>query len=101
MSAMRAHTLRRGIICVIQTPFDADGAVDLKSLRRLATDVIEAGVDGVLAPVVASEVASLSSAERTQVVDVIAQTVAGRAPLIVGASSDETDHCRRYAAGSP
>lgn len=89
--------LPRGIVSVVQTPFDSAGGIDRASLERLVNDAILAGVDGLLAPVVASEVAWLSPAERREVVRRIAGVAAGRVPLIVGASDDSPETCRRMA----
>ena len=92
-----SRCLPRGIISVVQTPFDSAGGIDVPSLERLVNDAILAGVDGLLAPVVASEVAWLSPAERREVVQRIAGVAAGRVPLIVGASDDLPETCRSMA----
>ena len=76
--------LRRGIIAVLQTPFDARGRVDEESLENLVEATIAAGVAGFLVPVVASEVAHLSPPERQQIVCRVATTNRGRVPLVVG-----------------
>ncbi len=89
--------MHRGIISVVQTPFDADGAVDFDSMGNLLEDAIDAGVRGFLAPVVASEVATLSETERKQIARFIATTVNGRVPFIVGASADDPATCRGFA----
>lgn len=90
--------LPRGIISVVQTPFDEKGAIDEASLRWLLRDAIDAGAAGLLLPVVASEVASLSAAERARLVEVATEENAGRVAVIVGASSDEPAACRAFAA---
>ncbi len=86
--------LPRGIVSVVQTPFDAGGAVDVASLQRLVDDAVRGGVAGLLSPVVASETAHLSVDEREKVVRRVAEAAAGRVPLIVGASSDSPETCR-------
>lgn len=85
----------RGIVSVVQTPFDADDKIDLLSLARLIEDAISAGVNGFLAPAVASEVAYLSDAERDSAVQVIATANANRVPFIVGASSNDIAQCQK------
>ncbi len=90
--------LPRGIVPVVQTPFDADGQVDLSGLARLADDAIASGAVGLLAPVVASEVAWLSDEERDAIVRTLAEVSRGRVPFLVGASSDQPQTCRRHAA---
>jgi 4-hydroxy-tetrahydrodipicolinate synthase len=90
--------LPRGIVSVLQTPFDEQGALDATSLTRLADSAIAAGVSGFLAPVVASEVQALSSAERERIVRVVSVAARGRVPLIVGASAEEARQCVGHAA---
>jgi 4-hydroxy-tetrahydrodipicolinate synthase len=93
-----APLLPRGVVPVVQTPFDSRGEVDFESLHRLVDDALAAGAAGFLAPVVASEVACLSAAERTQIVRELSSHLAGCAPFIVGASSDDPRVCREMAS---
>jgi len=97
MSRPRHDSLPRGIVPVVQTPFDSDGKVDRASLDRLVEDAIAAGAAGFLTPAVASEVAHLEPAEREQIIRQVAARVGNRVPLIVGASSDDTRTCGRLA----
>ena len=83
-------TLQQGIISVIQTPFDSQGAVDQASLDNLVEDAIAGGVNGFLVPAVASEVACLTADERAGI-------VAGRVPIIVGASDSRPRVCIEQA----
>ena len=89
----RLNGLPRGIVAVVQTPFGSDYRVDFASLDRLIEDTIEAGVDGLLAPVVASEVASLAFDERKMLVERMSAVAAGRVPIIVGASEATVEAC--------
>lgn len=77
----------RGIVPSMNTPFRADGAIDLPSLARSAEAVVQAGVAGMLILAVAAETASLSQAEKRQVAETLLRQVAGRVPVIVGCSS--------------
>jgi len=81
-------TLIRGVCPVLPTPFDESGAPDLASLRTLVRYLIQCGVHGIAYPGVASEVSQLSEEEREQLTAVVLDEVAGRVPVIVGASSD-------------
>ncbi len=81
----------KGIIGVVQTPFLADGDLDESSLVRLIESAISAGVDGFLAPAVASEVACLTSDERRRIVNRVVELSAGRVPVIAGASAGSVD----------
>jgi len=89
--------LPRGIISVLQTPFTSAGAVDDTSLVKLIEAALHDGVNGFLAPVVASEVDFLSRQEREAIIRLVATTVRGRAPFIVGASSRDIEECCHFA----
>lgn len=89
--------LPRGIVAVVQTPFDSANRVDFKSLERLVEDTIAAGADGLLAPVVASEVAYLTCGERQEIVERISAVAAGRVPIILGASGSTPEACAAVA----
>ncbi len=96
----------RGIVPSLNTPFDADGAVDLPSLCRAVDHCIESGCAGILALAVASEFASLTADDITAVADTIIEQAAGRIPVIVSVT-DATQAARvaraRHAAaiGAP
>ena len=98
MTTTSLAKLPSGLVSVVQTPFDRRGMVDERSLERLVEDAIAAGVNGLLTPVVASEVAWLADEERRRVVQRVAATVGGRVPLLVGASADDVQICRDMAA---
>ncbi len=79
----------RGIVPAMNTPFDADGAVDLAGVRRCTRFLIAAGCAGALVPAVAAEVGSLSVDERRAIVAAVLEEAAGRLPVIVGLSGLE------------
>ena len=85
----------RGIVSVVQTPFDEGHEIDWRSLERLIEDAISAQVDGLLVPVVASEVAFLREDERHQILQTVMTVAAKRVPVIAGASSPDADLCRQ------
>ncbi|HPA46034.1 MAG TPA: dihydrodipicolinate synthase family protein [bacterium] len=97
MQKIQSTPLRKGIISVLQTPFDDRNEVDFESLERLIENAMEAGVDGFLAPVVASEVEYLTKDERERLVTAISCTIQNRVPFIVGASSGDPNECRYFA----
>ena len=53
-----------GVFSVLPTPFTAAGEVDFESLKRVIDLYIHAGVDGVTALGVTSEVSKLTAPER-------------------------------------
>jgi 4-hydroxy-tetrahydrodipicolinate synthase len=90
----------RGVFPVLPTPFGADGAVDEAAFLRLADFAIEAGVDGVVFPGMASEVETLSAAERARLVAALGRHLAGRLPFLVGASdADPANSATRAREG--
>lgn len=79
-----------GVFPVLPTPFDAQGVPDVNALRVLVRYLLAAGVDGMTFPGVASEVAKLDLPEREHLVAIVLSEVAGRVPVIVGASSSDS-----------
>jgi 4-hydroxy-tetrahydrodipicolinate synthase len=68
--------------------------------RRLATLVrylLRSGVDGMTFPGVASEVATLSEAERAELTALVIREVAGRVPVVAGVSSNDAAVTLRLA----
>lgn len=72
---------------MLATPFDARGAPDEKGLQQVVEFALRCGVDAVVFPGVASEVEQLTAPERERLVALVAQNLAGRVPLVVGASA--------------
>ncbi len=75
-----------GLIPIVPTPFDVNGAVDLPALDRLLDYLISTGVHGVAVLGMASEAITLTDAERDRIVAAAADRVAGRVPLVTGCS---------------
>ena len=90
-----------GTLPVLATPFTGADAVDLRSLRRLADYAVAAGADGVVYPGVASEVDTLTRDERSAAFAAVCEAIAGRVPVIVGASApDAAEAARQARAGA-
>lgn len=87
----------RGVLPVLCTPFDAGGAVDPASLGRHARDLVDAGVDGMVAFGLASEVYKLSDDERGRVLETVVAAVDGAVPVIVGCEHDSLEAARDRA----
>lgn len=79
-----------GVYHVLCTPFDADGELDLPSLRRLTDTVVGMGVDGLTVLGVMGEAHKLTAAERSRVLETVQDVNAGRVPIVVGASQNGT-----------
>ena len=84
---LTGETMLQGMFPVLPTPFHDDLAIDPQGLQRVAEFAIASGADGVVFPGFASEVDELDGAERLQLLRSLTETVAGRVPIVAGASS--------------
>ena len=71
-----------GIIPVMLTPFDDQGAIDWGSLEALIEWYLEKGAEGLFAVCQSSEMQFLSLAERIELARFTVKAVSGRAPVI-------------------
>lgn len=76
-----------GILPVLPTPFTPQGRVSCDAMRRVVHFALQAGVSGVVFPGFASEVETLTRKERGTLLQVVVETVAGRVPIVAGASA--------------
>lgn len=81
------HALPRGIVPSLNTPFAADGSVDVEAYGRLVDAIVAAGCTGMLLPAVAGEIGSLKRAEREGLIEAAAARNAGRIAMIVGVTA--------------
>ncbi len=86
-----------GVFSVLPTPFTPEGKVDTQSLEKVVELFISAGVNGLTALGVTSEVARLSERERALVLDTVSAKVNGRVPVVVGATADAATSCIEYS----
>jgi len=82
-----------GVFSVLPTPFDAEGRVDVASLRKVVDLFLAAGVDGLTALGVTSEVARLDERERALVLETVIEQVHGRVPVVAGTTADGLIAC--------
>ena len=78
-----------GAFPVLCTPFRPDGSIDEADFLAVIDFALEAGADGLVYPGVASEVDTLTPDERRSQVALLAKRVAGRVPLVIGASDPD------------
>src|SRR5262245_12198725 len=97
-AAMRELFPLSGVVAIPQTPFDADDRIDLDSFARGVADRLAAGVDGLLYPVVASEVGQLTDTERRRLTLAILHQAGAVVPVIIGASADDPRAARDLAS---
>jgi 4-hydroxy-tetrahydrodipicolinate synthase len=86
-----------GVFSVLPTPFYPDGSLDLASLRRVVDLYVGAGVNGLTALGVTSEVARLTESERGAVLDTVLAQVNGRVPVVAGTSAEGLQVCIEYS----
>jgi 4-hydroxy-tetrahydrodipicolinate synthase len=89
--------LLEGVFSVLPTPFHVDDSLDLDSLRRVIDLFIGAGVNGLTALGVTAEVARLTDRERQTVLETVISHVAGRVPVVVGATAEGAHTCLEYS----
>ncbi len=88
----------RGIVPSMNTPFLADGAIDVDGIVRSTEAVLRAGVAGMLVLAVAGEADSLDAVEKRLVASTFVRQVAGRVPVVIGCSSARQDERVALAA---
>jgi 4-hydroxy-tetrahydrodipicolinate synthase len=79
-----------GIIPVMLTPFDDNGAIDWDGLGALIHWYLAKGAEGLFAVCQSSEMQCLSLAERTDIAEFTVKTVSGRVPVIASGHIADT-----------
>ena len=77
----------KGVYLITVTPFAADGALDLDSTDRMVDSYLERGVDGLTILGIMGEATKLTAQESRLFAKRVIDRVAGRVPVIVGASA--------------
>ena len=85
----------KGIATALATPMTPDG-VDYKELARLIDFQLESGINALVAVGTTGESATLSPAERKEVIRFTVERVAGRVPVIAGGGTNNTEHVLDY-----
>jgi 4-hydroxy-tetrahydrodipicolinate synthase len=80
----------RGCGTALVTPFSQDGAVDENALRNLVAWQVESGIDFLIPCGTTGETPTLTHEEWLRVIDVTIEVVAGRVPIVAGATSNST-----------
>ena len=87
-----------GAFPVICTQYRPDASIDEADFLAVIDFALEAGADGLVYPGVASEVDTLTPDERRAQVALLAKRVAGRVPLVIGASDPDPAASARHLA---
>jgi 4-hydroxy-tetrahydrodipicolinate synthase len=80
----------RGCGTALVTPFRQDGSVDDMTLRNLVAWQVESGIDFLVPCGTTGETPTLSREEWLYVIDATVEVVAGRVPVVAGATSNST-----------
>ena len=79
-----------GVGTALVTPFTATGDLDEQAVRRLGRRQIDAGVHFLVPCGTTGESPTLTAAERTRIVEILADEAAGRVPILAGAGGYDT-----------
>ncbi len=80
----------RGCGTALVTPFHQDGSFDEAAFRNLVAWQVESGIDFLVPCGTTGETPTLSHDEWLHVIDVAVEVVAGRVPIVAGATSNST-----------
>jgi 4-hydroxy-tetrahydrodipicolinate synthase len=92
-----------GCCTALITPFQTDGAIDYASLERLIEFQIENGVNALLALGTTGEPATMTDAEKREVLRFVKDKINGRVPYLAGTGGNNTEKViedSRYAEES-
>jgi 4-hydroxy-tetrahydrodipicolinate synthase len=87
----------RGCGTALVTPFHQDGSIDEAALRNLVAWQVESGIDFLVPCGTTGETPTLTHDEWLHVIDVTIEVVAGRVPIVAGASSNSTHEAAEKA----
>src|SRR5690242_12214861 len=80
------------VLTAMVTPFDAEGAVDLKRAEELAGHLVELGNDGLVVNGTTGEGPTTSDEEKSELVRAVVAAVGDRAMVVAGAGTYDTAH---------
>ena len=80
----------RGCGTALVTPFHQDGSIDDAALRNLVAWQVESGIDFLVPCGTTGETPTLNHDEWLHVIDTTIEVVAGRVPIVAGATSNAT-----------
>lgn len=82
-TAAASRTGFAGVYPILYAFFDAAGRIDRAAMRRQVDACIAGGAAGIAVLGLVTEVHKLDTAERREIVDIVAEAIAGRVPLAV------------------
>jgi 4-hydroxy-tetrahydrodipicolinate synthase len=80
------------MLTAMVTPFTADGALDVSSVQRLATHLVDAGNDGLVISGTTGESPTTSDEEKDTLLRAVVEAVGDRAHVVAGVGTNDTAH---------
>jgi 4-hydroxy-tetrahydrodipicolinate synthase len=80
------------VLTAMVTPFDAEGALDLKRAEEVAAHLVELGNDGLVVNGTTGEGPTTSDEEKSDLVRAVVAAVGERATVVAGAGTYDTAH---------
>lgn len=99
-------SIKKGFVPVMITPFNSSGEIDFDGLTRLTERYLEAGVTGLFANCLSSEMYDLSETERLLLVKSVVKVTNGRVPVVAtgtfgGPITEQADFVKKiYECGA-
>ena len=78
------------VLTAMVTPFAADGALDVKAARRLASHLVDHGSEGLVVAGTTGESPTLAHSEKLELFEAVLDEVGERATVIAGTGSSDT-----------
>ncbi|MBO5422151.1 MAG: 4-hydroxy-tetrahydrodipicolinate synthase [Clostridia bacterium] len=94
------QTVFTGSACAIITPFDSDGKVDYRKLKKQVEFQIENGTDAIVVCGTTGESSVLNTREHRQVIKSVVKYVEKRVPVIAGTGSNSTESAVRRSCSA-
>ena len=88
---LELHTMLRGSLTALVTPFEKNGSFDEKAFRAFVEWQIAEGTTGLVPVGTTGESPTLSHDEHRQVVKTCIEVAKGRVPVVAGAGSNNTE----------
>jgi 4-hydroxy-tetrahydrodipicolinate synthase len=80
------------VLTAMVTPFTADGDLDLDGAQRLASHLVDRGLDGLVVSGTTGESPTTSDSEKERLVRAVVEAVGDRARVVAGAGTNDTHH---------
>ncbi len=82
----------KGTGTALITPFNEDLSVDYDSLQKIAEQQVNGGVDALIVLGTTGESPVINDDERIKIIAAVQESVSGKAPIIVGTGTNNTEH---------